>query len=75
MNRVRSQPEKFRTPVALFVSRDDKVIDWQAAEQFVKQCGAPVKEFKYYDYAGHALTVDRGWQQLTLDMADFFLND
>ncbi|MCA9174607.1 MAG: alpha/beta fold hydrolase [Planctomycetales bacterium] len=63
--------EHFVKPVLLAVSRNDKVIDWEAAEQFVQGSAAPVKEVEYFDDSGHALLVDHTASRLAQRMLEF----
>lgn len=71
---LQSREKEFRTPVLLCVSRNDKVIDWQAADRFVRNSAAPVKEVEYFDDTGHALQVDHTWKRLA-ERIGKFLND
>lgn len=67
------QAPRLQVPLLLAVSRDDHVIDWEAAERFYEAYGSPTKQVYYADPAGHALTLDQGWETLTDTVAAFLL--
>ena len=69
---IQDRAKDFRTPVLLALSRNDVVIDPQAAESFVDACAADVKEIEYFDDSGHALLVDHTADRLAQRMLQFY---
>jgi esterase/lipase len=47
------------------------VTDWVAAERYYERLGSRCKKLRFYDTSGHALTVDRDYQQITADIIEF----
>jgi carboxylesterase len=58
-------------PVLMFLSRNDQVTDWQAAERYFNRLGSRQKQLRFYDTSGHAMTVDQDWQSITGDLVEF----
>lgn len=69
---IKGREQDFRTPVLLAVSRNDRVIDPEAAASFVKASAAPIKEIEYFDDSGHALLVDHTAERLAQRMLKFY---
>jgi esterase/lipase len=68
-NRVRAS--EFRTPLLMVLSKDDEVIDWEAARAFYKAASSEEKRLIYMTDAGHAIPVDYGWKDLADEIAAF----
>lgn len=58
-------------PVLVVVSRNDKVIDYRAAERLYGQLPGAVKQIHYEDRSGHVLPLDYGWQEVSEQIAAF----
>ena len=71
----RGQAGQLTVPVLLAVSRKDRVIDWQAAVEYVERWQTSQKKVVYADPAGHALTIDQGWESLSDQIADWLDGD
>jgi alpha-beta hydrolase superfamily lysophospholipase len=67
----RPRAKEFRTPLLMVLSKDDQVIDWEAARAFYKAAGAIEKRLLYMPNAGHAIPVDYGWEELADEIAEF----
>jgi esterase/lipase len=61
----------FRTPLLMVLSKDDQVIDWEAAYEFYQEAAAPEKKIRFMEDAGHAIPVDYGWEQVADEIAIF----
>lgn len=62
---------ELQVPLLMALSKDDKIIDWQAAKQFFDDASSTDKEIFFTQDAGHAMTIDYGWQELTQEIAEF----
>ena len=58
-------------PVLVVVSRNDKVIDYRAAERLYGRLPGAVKQIHYEDRSGHVLPLDFGWREVSQHMATF----
>jgi alpha-beta hydrolase superfamily lysophospholipase len=67
----RGRAGRFATPLMMVLSKEDQVIDWQAAERFYQQAASPRKKLRFMADAGHTIPSDFGWDELTQDIADF----
>jgi esterase/lipase len=67
----RNGADQFRTPLLMVLSKDDQVIDWEAAYDFYEKVPAREKEILFVENAGHAVPVDYGWQQVADAIATF----
>ncbi len=68
----RGRAKEFKTPLKLVVSKDDQIIDWEAARDFYQQCSSEPKSLDYCPDAGHAIPVDYHWKELTAKIVAFF---
>jgi len=62
---------EFKTPLLMVLSKDDKVINWKAAEQFYRNAAATKKQNYFTEDAGHTIPSDYGWDVLSSDIAKF----
>ena len=53
----------------MVLSDEDKVIDWRAAQAFFEAADSPQKQLILADDTGHAIPLDHGWRELTLNIA------
>jgi esterase/lipase len=53
------------------LTKDDQVIDWEAAYAFYEDAGAKEKRILFMEDAGHAIPVDYGWRRLADQIAEF----
>lgn len=67
----RGRADEFNVPLMMCLSKDDKVVDWQAAQQFYEDAASSTKEIYFVDDAGHVLPIDNGWKDMTLEIAKF----
>ena len=67
----RPRAADLRAPLLVFLTRDDRVIDWQAAERFYDRAGSTPKEMCFLDNSGHAIPVDYQWEQVTTQIVRF----
>jgi carboxylesterase len=67
----RDRAKEFRTPLLMILSKDDQVIDWEAAYAFYKQTGSEEKRALFMKDAGHAIPVDYGWERVADEIAAF----
>jgi esterase/lipase len=65
------QAGQIRVPLMMVLSKDDQVVDWLAAEEFFEQSASNEKRLRFMDDAGHTIPFDRGWQELTEEIAEF----
>jgi alpha-beta hydrolase superfamily lysophospholipase len=63
--------QDFRTPLLMVLSKDDQVIDWEAAYEFYQRAASPEKKVFFMEDAGHAIPVDYGWEQVADEIAAF----
>ena len=56
-------------------SQNDIVIDWDAAERYLKDSGSPNVEIQYYDESGHAFLVDHTAVDLASRIDDFLSSE
>lgn len=63
--------EELETPLLMVLTRDDRVIDWQAAADYFERIGADEKQLMYLDDSGHSITVDHNWPQVVDAIAEF----
>lgn len=71
----RGSGSRFRTPLMMVLSRDDQVADWREAERFYREAASLEKELRYMEDAGHAIPIDYGWRDLTMEIASFLKTD
>jgi esterase/lipase len=67
----RPRAKEFRTPMLMVLTKDDQVINWEAAREFYKATSSKEKRLVYMTDAGHAIPVDYGWQELADMIAEF----
>ena len=68
------QIDQFQTPLLMVLSKDDIVIDWQAAERYYDLVPVKQKQLMFLKDSGHAIPIDYGWQE-TVDAIDQFANE
>ncbi|MBW3599171.1 MAG: lysophospholipase [Planctomycetes bacterium] len=71
MDKNRARADQFRTPLLMVLSKDDRVIDWQAAKWFFDEASSAEKKLLYVKNAGHAIPVDYGWREVADEIAEF----
>ena len=57
----------------MVLSKDDQVIDWEAAEQFYREASSE-KSIRFMEESGHVIPLDYGWEDLTGEIVDFLRN-
>ncbi len=67
----RDRAREFQVPLLMVLTKEDQVIDWQAAKQFYDDVASPDKRLRYMDNAGHAIPIDYGWEDLSQEIAEF----
>ncbi len=67
----RGRAGELKLPLMMVLSKDDKVIDWQAAKEFYDEAGSDKKTIFFTKDAGHAIPYDNGWQELADAIAKF----
>ena len=70
--RNRGRARTFRIPLLMILARHDLVVDNAAAERFFHDCASQPKRLRYVEDAGHMLPIDRGWERIVDEAADFF---
>lgn len=71
MHANRGRAGEFQTPLLMVLSKQDRVIDWQAAKSFFDAAGSSEKQLMFLDDSGHAMTVDYGWPRVADAIAEF----
>ncbi len=71
LDRIHGRGGELQVPLMMVLSRDDQVVDWQAAQRFYDQVASPVKQLHFTADTGHVIPVDYGWRELTDDVAAF----
>lgn len=71
MDSIRPRAAEIGLPVLMILTRDDRVVDWLAAERFFYRMRSGYREIRFFDTSGHALTVDYDWRKVTSAMGDF----
>ena len=67
----RERASDFKPPLMMVLSKDDEVIDWQAAERFYQDAVSTEKEIFFTKDAGHTIASDYGWEALARAIAKF----
>ncbi len=67
----RDRAGELRVPLMMALTKEDQVVDWQAAKQFYDDVASPDKRLRYMDNAGHAIPIDYGWEDLSQEIAEF----
>jgi len=67
----RGRAAEFKTPLMMVLTKDDRVIDWQAAEQFYREASSADKAILFMADSGHVIPLDYGWESLTRKIAAF----
>ena len=70
--RNRGRAAAFHTPLLMILARHDLVVDNVAAERFFQECAAEPKRLRFVEDAGHMLPIDRGWDRIVDEAAEFF---
>lgn len=71
MDHNRYRAGEIRMPMLMVLTRDDRVVDWTAAERFYEATGSSFKRICFFDTSGHALTLDHDWPAVTQQIVDF----
>lgn len=71
IDRNRGRAREFHTPMLMVLSKDDQVVDWEAAHGFYDSAASPEKKLLFMDNAGHAIPVDYGWEKVADEIAAF----
>lgn len=71
MDDNRSRASEIRLPLLMVLSRDDRVVDWRAAERFFENVSSSFRQLKFYDTSGHSLNVDRDRSAIVKEMIRF----
>ncbi len=74
MDQIQPHAEKIRIPVLMILTRNDRVVDWKAAESYFERINSPDKRLKFFDSSGHTLTVDRDWEKIVNDIDSFAMS-
>ena len=69
----RGRAAEFRTPLIMVLSKDDQVVDWEAAEQFYREASSE-KSIRFMEKSGHVIPLDYGWEDLTGEIVEFLRN-
>ncbi|QDT70805.1 Thermostable monoacylglycerol lipase [Planctomycetes bacterium MalM25] len=69
MDRNRPEAERFVTPVSLFVSTTDPVVDTPSAEAYFGEIGSEDKRLIELEQSGHAIPLDQEWQSVVDEIA------
>jgi alpha-beta hydrolase superfamily lysophospholipase len=67
----RGREGKFETPLLMVLSRDDQVVDWNAAERFYQSAATKEKQLFFTRDSGHAIPVDNDWRTVTSRIVEF----
>ncbi len=67
----RGRADEIKLPLLMVLSKEDKVIDWRAAEKFYNDVSAKRKDIYFTKDAGHTIPFDYGWDDLTDEIAEF----
>lgn len=68
----RGRGGEIRVPLLAVISRDDVVVNWEAAEAFYQQVASPTKKRLFTKDSGHQVPVDYDWEELTGEIEQFF---
>jgi carboxylesterase len=71
MDTIRPKAAEIQIPVLMILTRDDRVVDWVAAETFFQGLPPGFRELVFFDGSGHALTVDYDWRRVAAAVGDF----
>ena len=63
--------EQFQTPLLMVLTKDDIVIDYEAAVRFHDRVPTKYKQLLFLDDSGHAIPIDYGWKKVA-DAIDAF---
>ena len=69
MDRNRPQAKRITTPLTLFVSTTDPVIDTPAVEAYFGELGAADKRLVRLERSGHAIPLDLEWRSVVEEIA------
>jgi carboxylesterase len=67
----RGRAADLQLPLMMVLSKDDRVIDWQAAERFYEEALGEEKEVHFLEDSGHVIPVDFDWKILVQKIAEF----
>jgi len=67
----RGRAAELDLPLMMVLSKDDRVIDWQAAERFYEQASSEAKEVHFLENSRHVIPVDGDWEVLVQKIAEF----
>lgn len=70
----RGRAGEFQTRLMMVLSKDDQVVDHQAAQRFLEEAASPTKRagVRFMEDAGHQIPLDHGWKELTREIGLFF---
>jgi len=74
MDTISSRAADFKTPMLMVLSREDKVVDYRAAERYFNAAHSSPKEIYYVRDAGHIVPIDNGWDDVVRQI-DSFIRD
>jgi carboxylesterase len=67
----RGRAAELEAPLLVFLTKDDRVVDWRAAERFYDRAGSTPKAISFLGNSGHAIPVDYPWEQVTSEIVRF----
>jgi esterase/lipase len=67
----RGRASELKAPLLMILSREDLVVDWQAAEGFFKDCSHPQNRILFLPATGHAMMRDYVWPDIVAAIREF----
>jgi carboxylesterase len=61
---VESLASEIEVPLLVVVTREDLIVDWQAAQRFYDAAASHNKRIEFIDDAGHLMPFDHGWDRI-----------
>jgi len=68
---IKKRGSEFSTPMMMVLSKEDKIIDWQAAKRFYDGAKSNEKSLHFMEDAGHVIPIDNGWREVTIETIEF----